>query len=94
MQHGPEIQLILTDMAMPFIDGPTLVRTLRRMNPQIRILISTGRYDDCRSAELKGLHVEACLPQPYTRQQLLASIHQTLRDPAPRYESDPHPYRR
>ena len=72
------IHLVLTDMAMPYLDGPTLIRTLRRMDPRIKIMVSTGRAEDCRSAELKSLRVEGCLAKPYTRQQLLALIHQIL----------------
>ncbi len=93
-QHGAGIHLVLTDMAMPFLDGPTLVRTLRRMDPRIKIMVSTGRDEDCRSAEMKSLRVEACLPKPYTRHQLLATIHEILApSPRPAHAPDSHSHR-
>jgi signal transduction histidine kinase len=40
-----EIELVLTDLAMPFMDGVALIRTLQKMKPGVRVIASTGRGD-------------------------------------------------
>jgi CheY-like chemotaxis protein len=82
-RHSSEIQLVLTDMAMPFIDGFSLARTVRRMNPQIKVIVSTGRDEDCRTAGLKTLRIQACLTKPYTRAKLLGTIEKVLSETPP-----------
>ena len=79
-RHSSEIQLVMTDMAMPFMDGFSLVRTVRRMNPQIKVIVSTGGDEDCRTAELETLRIQACLTKPYTRAKLLGTIEEVLSD--------------
>jgi CheY-like chemotaxis protein len=80
--RNTEIDLVLTDMVMPFMDGFTLIRTLRKMNPKTRILVSTGRDESCRSAEMAELGVDACLLKPYTRETLLVTLGEVFREPA------------
>src|SRR6185503_11312484 len=37
-----EIAVVLTDMVMPFMDGPATIRALLRMNPKVRIIAASG----------------------------------------------------
>ncbi len=78
-----KFKVVLTDMVMPFLDGMTLVRTLRKMQPGIKAIISTGREEDCRPEEFKALGIQAYLSKPYTRDQLLEVLHHVLADDAP-----------
>jgi CheY-like chemotaxis protein len=73
-RDAADIDLVLTDMVMPFMDGLTLIRTLRRINPRTRIIVSTGREESCRSPEMDALTMEACLVKPYTREKLLITL--------------------
>jgi PAS domain S-box-containing protein len=77
-RHSGEVELMLTDMVMPFMDGPTLARTVRRMEPDIRVILSTGRDEDSRSTEVAGLQLEGCLTKPYTRGTLLLLLDHVL----------------
>lgn len=81
-RHSGEVEVMLTDMVMPFMDGPTLARTVRRMEPDIRVILSTGRDEDSRSAEVAGLELEGCLTKPYTRGTLLLLLDHVLNPPA------------
>ena len=59
-----EIKLVLTDLAMPLMDGLSLIRTLQKMDPNVRIIASTGRGGQEHDAhELARLNVllEQCL---------------------------------
>jgi PAS domain S-box-containing protein len=74
-----EIKLVLTDLAMPLMDGIALIRTLQKMEPAVRIIASTGRGSlDHRAHELAPLHVRACLTKPYNKDKLLRTLHDAL----------------
>jgi PAS domain S-box-containing protein len=74
-----EIKLVLTDLAMPLMDGIALIRTLQKMKPEVRIVASTGQGALEKGAhELPGLNVRACLTKPYNKEMLLTTLHDTL----------------
>ena len=66
-----EIALVITDLMMPVMSGLTLARTLRKMDPAAKVVISSSRQEDCSPAELKAIGIEAVLTKPYTQQTLL-----------------------
>lgn len=82
-RYSSEIQVMLTDMVMPFMDGLTLVRTVRKMEPDIKVILSTGRSEDPHTSEVALLHVNGCLTKPYTRETLLLMLDQVLNTSAP-----------
>jgi CheY-like chemotaxis protein len=77
-RHSKRIAIVVLDIVMPFMDGLTLARTLRRMEPSIRIILSTGRDEDCQKAEVMALHLNGCLAKPYTGATLLGKLRQVL----------------
>jgi two-component system cell cycle sensor histidine kinase/response regulator CckA len=56
------------------MDGMTLIRTMRRIRPETKVIVSTGREETCRSPEMEALAVDACLMKPYTREKLLLTL--------------------
>ena len=73
-----EIQLVLTDMMMPEMDGPTLVAALRVLDPAVRIVGITGMSDTAGMSGLKTLALSAMLAKPFTIKKLLAVIREAL----------------
>ena len=73
-QHKGDIKLVLTDLAMPYMDGNALVRALRKLDPQIKVIAMSGLISEEKIAELKGLGVNEFLPKPYSAETLLKSI--------------------
>jgi two-component system, cell cycle sensor histidine kinase and response regulator CckA len=74
-----EIQLVLTDLSMPMMDGIALIRTLKKMKADIRVIASSGRGGQGqRFEELKELKVHACLTKPYNKTKLLMTLHDAL----------------
>lgn len=75
------VDLVLTDIQMPFVDGIELARSVRRDYPQIKIAFITG-YDEFHYAkEAISLKVDAYLMKPVTSQEIasfLSSIKQEL----------------
>ena len=77
-QQMGDVQVVITDMMMPYMDGVALIRTLQRMNPLVRFVASTGQGDQARSSELHALGVTACLSKPYNTQKLLGTVQELL----------------
>ena len=76
-----DIALVLTDMMMPIMDGPTLVMTLKAMHPQVRIIASSGMTTNEGVAKVEGAGVRHFVPKPYTTETMLKTIHQELTEP-------------
>ena len=78
-----EIKLVITDLDMPNMDGVTMLRIFRQMNPTLKIIVSSGMQNRkqvaaSRTSELTALGVTAFLDKPYTADQLLRAVHDAL----------------
>ncbi len=76
--QSKEIAVVLTDSEMPIMSGTILSRTLRKMDSEAKIILSTARDDDFSDAELSNIGAQACLNKPYTRETLLRTIDRVL----------------
>jgi two-component system cell cycle sensor histidine kinase/response regulator CckA len=76
-RHQRDIAVVLTDMAMPIMDGPALIIALRAMNPQVRIIGSSGLIVHDAAARAAGL--QQFVPKPYTAETMLRALQQVLR---------------
>jgi two-component system cell cycle sensor histidine kinase/response regulator CckA len=74
-----EIAVVLTDMVMPFMDGPSTIRALQRMNPKVRIIAASGLATGQRAAEASLEGVSIFLNKPYTAEKLLKALAQVLK---------------
>lgn len=77
-KHAKEIAVVLTDMMMPGMDGVALSRTLKEINPRIKILVSTGHASESTQTELHALGVDGILRKPYDARKLVATLHDTI----------------
>ncbi|MBD2102479.1 response regulator [Leptolyngbya sp. FACHB-261] len=78
VQHRDEIGLVLVDMMMPSMDGPTTIRTLQKINPQIKIIAVSGLLSGYQVVEESYSGVQAFLPKPYPVKELVKTIHEVL----------------
>jgi PAS domain S-box-containing protein len=72
--EGGAVRAILLDMAMPEMPGDAALPVIRKLRPDVRVIVSSGFED--RDVEPHFSHIAACsfLPKPYTREQLLAEV--------------------
>jgi len=71
---SPPIRVIVTDMMMPEMDGPTLVLGLRAIAPDIPIVGITGVADAASLGKLQQLNLRAMIAKPFTIGDLLAAV--------------------
>ncbi|GAA6621465.1 PAS domain S-box protein [Scytonema sp. NUACC26] len=71
-QYVSDVRVVLLDMMMPAMDGFTTIQTLKKINPSVKILASSGLRENQSIAESVGIH--QFLPKPYTVQQLLQML--------------------
>ena len=77
-QQMQAISLVLTDLSMPYMDGIALVRSLKKMRPDLSIVASSGQGEQAGVAELQSLGVKNFLTKPYNTERLLATLDDTL----------------
>ncbi|MBP5974509.1 response regulator [Brasilonema sp. CT11] len=76
-QHKNKISAVLIDMMLPALDGLTVMRTLQKINPQVKILATSGLIFTTKLATV-GNNVKSFLPKPYTLKELLHALQQVL----------------
>jgi two-component system cell cycle sensor histidine kinase/response regulator CckA len=81
--HEAAIDLLITDVVMPNMDGPTLVRAARPLRPDMRIIFMSGYAEDAfrrNEEKAEDLHF---LPKPFGLKQLVAKVKDVLSGAAP-----------
>jgi PAS domain S-box-containing protein len=80
------IEVLMTDIVMPGMDGVTLIQAARAMAPKLRIVASSGLGNDLggssRAQDLKAMGVKCFLGKPYSTERLLTTLHELLRNGA------------
>lgn len=77
-KNSGDVALVLTDLTMPVIDGCSVIRTIRKMNPEARVIAMSGLMNAEQVAELRQLRVQDILTKPFSAENLLNSVNETL----------------
>ncbi|MGF1591710.1 MAG: PAS domain S-box protein [Kiloniellaceae bacterium] len=78
-QEAP-IDLLVTDVVMPRLDGPSLVKEVRQSRPDLKVIFISGYAEDSfrkRLDEDTGIHF---LPKPFSLKQLAGKVKEVLGD--------------
>ncbi len=73
------IDLLITDVVMPQMDGPTLARHVRRLRPDLRVIFISGYAED-RLGEIDGVEIAHFLPKPFSLKQLAGKVKEVIRE--------------
>ncbi|MEA5595126.1 response regulator [Rivularia sp. UHCC 0363] len=73
-EYRDEISVVLTDIVMPAMDGLTTIRTLQKINPQVKIIAVSGLVSNDKVNAISDIGIKAFLSKPYTAKQLLQTI--------------------
>ncbi|MEH2087200.1 hybrid sensor histidine kinase/response regulator [Nostoc sp.] len=77
-QNRDKISAVLMDIMLPSLDGLTAIRTLQKINPQVRIIASSGLMSDNKLSAVAAIGVNTFLSKPYTVNELLLCIQKVL----------------
>jgi CheY-like chemotaxis protein len=74
----PQIDLVLVDMTMPVMDGVATIVALRQLNPNVRIIASSGVSSSEKGAKPMAAGADCFIAKPYTAEDLLRRVRDTL----------------
>jgi len=77
-RRGGNIDLVVSDVMMPEMDGPTMFKELRKRHPDIKIIFVSGYAEDAFQKSLPDPERYDFLPKPFTLKQLVAQVKETM----------------
>ncbi|MEH2172621.1 hybrid sensor histidine kinase/response regulator [Nostoc sp.] len=77
-KHQQEISVVLVDMMMPCMDGPTTINVLKKINPDIKIIGVSGLASNHEMIKNLGNSVKTLLSKPYTSSDLLINLQMVI----------------
>lgn len=78
VDQGTEIDLLISDVVMPQMDGPSLVKEIRRRRENIKIIFISGYAEDAFRKNLGKGEVFSFLPKPFSLKQLAEKVKDVL----------------
>jgi len=73
-----KVDIVVSDVIMPEMDGPTLLKELRKTNPGLKFIFVSGYPDDAFKKSLDENEAYTFLPKPFTLPQLAAKVKEQL----------------
>ena len=72
------IDLVVSDVVMPEMDGPTLLRELRKHRPDLKVIFVSGYAEDAFRKNLPDGEDFNFLPKPFSLKQLVETVKETI----------------
>ena len=76
-ESGAEVALLISDVVMPIMDGPTMVREARKTHPDLPILFVSGYAEEQLRKSIDIANV-AFLPKPFSVLELAEAVQRAL----------------
>jgi signal transduction histidine kinase len=80
LKNATEIDLVLTDIGMPVMDGYELFRELKKINPKLPIVISSGFGDTVVSTRIAPEEIAGLISKPYKFEKLREVLRGVVED--------------
>jgi two-component system cell cycle sensor histidine kinase/response regulator CckA len=80
-RQGGQVDLVVSDVVMPEMDGPALLKELRKRNANIKIIFVSGYAEDAFDKGLADEKQFNFLPKPFTLKQLVSAVKETMAAP-------------
>jgi len=74
-EHMEEISAVLLDMTMPGLSGKEIVILMRRINPDLDIVICSGYGEERVEQEFEGCGIAGILHKPYSSEDLAGLLY-------------------
>jgi two-component system cell cycle sensor histidine kinase/response regulator CckA len=76
------VDLLITDVVMPRMDGPTLIREVRERWPRMKVIFISGYAEDAFRKRLDETGATHFLPKPFSLKQLAGKVKEVMDAPA------------
>ena len=80
-QKNGAVDLVVSDVVMPEMDGPTLLREMRIRNPNLKIIFVSGYAEEAFDKSLRKTRQFAFLAKPFALSALVAKVKETMAAP-------------
>jgi two-component system cell cycle sensor histidine kinase/response regulator CckA len=80
-QKDGAIDLVVSDVVMPEMDGPTLLRAMRARNPDLKIIFVSGYAEDAFAKSLEENEKFDFLAKPFALSALVTKVKETMAPP-------------
>ncbi|MBX9589168.1 MAG: response regulator [Hyphomonadaceae bacterium] len=77
-RENHRVDIVVSDVIMPEMDGPSLLKELRKTTPTLKFIFVSGYPDDAFKKSLGDNQEYAFLPKPFTLPQLAAKVKEQL----------------
>ena len=77
-QHQQEIALVILDLTMPELDGEACFRSLRQLQPGVKVLLTSGYNEQDAINAFAGKGLAGFLQKPFTTGELIAKVREIL----------------
>ena len=77
-KSGRAIDLVVSDVVMPELDGPSMLKELRKVRPDLKIIFISGYAEDAFKKNLPQGESFHFLPKPFSLKQLAVAVKETL----------------
>jgi two-component system cell cycle sensor histidine kinase/response regulator CckA len=82
LRHEPRVDVLVSDVVMPGMDGVTLARLVKMERPDIRVILMSGYAEDVAPGLVGGEGGIHFLPKPFSLKQLAGKVKEVLAEPA------------
>jgi two-component system cell cycle sensor histidine kinase/response regulator CckA len=77
-ENAQPIDLVVSDVVMPEMDGPTLLREVRKHQPDLKVIFVSGYAEDAFRKNLPEGETFNFLPKPFSLKQLVETVKKTM----------------
>ena len=74
-----EIAVVVTDLSMPKMDGVTMIRTILKLSPGVKVIAMSGLMTPDQTRQLDEMGVMETITKPFTAESLLSAISAALK---------------
>ncbi len=78
VQEGDSIDVLVTDVVMPGLDGPAMIRKVRETHADMKVVFISGYTEDSFRKRLDVAEDIHFLPKPFTLQQLASKVKEIM----------------
>lgn len=73
-----DIDLVLTDLSLPEVDGWQVCRQIRSLNPRVKLMVTTGAMDARIESELRKHGIHGFIQKPCSAEDMVEKIRTVL----------------